>query len=345
MNTQKIMVVDDEAAITTQLEKRLSVMGYDVVCRASSGEEAIEKAEQYHPDVVLMDIVMPGKLDGIQASEILINTMSIPVIFLTAYISDEFVDRAMLIKPFGYISKPFNMNIIRVTIDGALHYTRIMKMLVEQADRSSMLIREAHHRIKNNLMTVANLISMEAQNSTLDEVKRVYETCIDRINLITRIHEMLTDDTFTDTINLSSYMQNLLEYIFAMYDGSCRGITLHSRIDDININAKQIIPLGLIVSELVTNAAKHAFKDGFPVSETPSVFVGLSMKMDNSFCLEVCDNGKGFPEGFKAGNSGTKGISLIQTLVKQMKAEMVISENNGTSVVISTNPGKETDRE
>lgn len=337
MYSQKVMIVDDEAAITTQLEKRLSLMGYDVVCRASSGEEAVERAEAYRPDVVLMDIVMPGPLDGIMASEAILNNMRIPIIFLTAYTGDEYIDRAMSIKPFGYISKPFNLNIIKVTLDGALHYGRVMKMLADQADHSRMLIREAHHRIKNNLMTVAHLIRMEAGNTSSAEVMRVYEKCIDRINLITQIHEMLTGDTLSETINLSEYLQKLLEYIFSVHGVTGSGITLHCRIDNVSVNVKNVIPLGLIVSELVTNATKHAFTGKLPVSDAPSIFVGLSMENEDCFSLEVCDNGHGLPEGFNYEKSGTKGLSLIQTLVRQMKAEMTISNNNGTAVIISTN--------
>ena len=341
MIAQKIMVVDDEAAITTQLEKRLSRMGYDVVCRASSGEEAIAKAELYHPDVVLMDIVMPGTIDGIEASEVISNTMSIPVIFLTAYTSDDFIDRAMEIKPFGYICKPFNMNIIKITVDGALHHSRVIKMFAEQADHSSILIREAHHRIKNNLMTIATLIRMEAGDTSSEELKRVYEKCIERINLITRIHEMLTSDALTDTIKLSDFLLQLIENIFTMHDAKGRGITLHNKIDNVDISPKQVIPLGLIVSELVTNAAKHAFNDGFPVSDAPSIFVGLSMGNENSFCLEVCDNGQGFPENFDINTSASKGLTLINSLVKQMKAELVIENNNGSAVIISTKRNNE----
>ena len=101
------------------------------------------------------------------------------------------------------------------------------------------------------------------------------------------------------------------------------------------------IPLGLIVSELVTNAAKHAFNDGFPVSDAPSIFVGLSMGNENSFCLEVCDNGQGFPENFDINTSASKGLTLINSLVKQMKAELVIANNNGSAVIISTKKNNE----
>ena len=105
--TSKILIVDDEAYVSTQLEERLTSMGYDVVGMASSGEAAIDMAKSLHPDLVLMDIVMPGKLDGIAAAEIIKEEQDIPVIFVTAYAEDQFIERAKHVEPFGYIVKPF----------------------------------------------------------------------------------------------------------------------------------------------------------------------------------------------------------------------------------------------
>ena len=116
-----IMVVDDEAAITMQLEERLTLMGYKVVGTASSGEEAVAMAYDRSPDIILMDIVMPGKLDGIDASERIKTELEIPVIFLTAYAGDELVRRARYVEPLGYIVKPFHERELTATIEVALY--------------------------------------------------------------------------------------------------------------------------------------------------------------------------------------------------------------------------------
>ena len=117
----KIMVVDDEVIITSQLEKRLSMMGYEVVGSASSGEDAVDKARRLKPDLILMDIVMPGTLDGIEAAEIIGAEMDISVIFLTAYANDEFIKRAKCVEPLGYIVKPFRDSELRAVIEVAIY--------------------------------------------------------------------------------------------------------------------------------------------------------------------------------------------------------------------------------
>ncbi len=127
----KILVVDDEATITTQLEERLAVLGYDVVGTASSGYEAVELAEQLRPDVVLMDIVMPGEMDGIDAARLIKDNTHIPVVFLTAYGDDRFIDRAIDTAPFGYIIKPYQESALKAAIEVALYNSELMRNLRE----------------------------------------------------------------------------------------------------------------------------------------------------------------------------------------------------------------------
>lgn len=115
-----ILVVDDEAIITMQLEERLSTLGYAVVGMAASGEDAVRKAQQLHPDLVLMDIVMPGKMNGIEAAEKIITDLHIPVIFVTSYADDLIITKAKQVQPYGYIVKPFNELEIKAAIEIAI---------------------------------------------------------------------------------------------------------------------------------------------------------------------------------------------------------------------------------
>ena len=136
----KIMVVDDEVAVTMQLEERLTSMGYEVVGKAASGKGAVDMAEQLRPELVLIDIVMPGEMDGIDASRIIGDELDIPVIFLTAHTGEEFIGRAKDVEPFGYIVKPFQEGQIRAAIEIALY-----KKQMEQA------LRKANDELENRV--------------------------------------------------------------------------------------------------------------------------------------------------------------------------------------------------
>jgi CheY-like chemotaxis protein/DNA-binding PadR family transcriptional regulator len=116
----KILVVEDEAIILLQLEEILHAIGYTVAGLAASGEDAIEKARRLKPDLVLMDIVMPGKLNGIEAAKIITEELDIPVVFVTSYADDTIIEKAKSVKPYGYIVKPFNELVIKATVEVAL---------------------------------------------------------------------------------------------------------------------------------------------------------------------------------------------------------------------------------
>ena len=136
----KILIVDDEAYVSTQLEERLISMGYDVVGRASSGETSIDMAKSLHPDLILMDIVMPGKIDGIAAAEIIKEEVDIPVVFLTGYAEDQFIERAKSVEPFGYIVKPFQEREIKATIEVAIYKKEMERRLCESEKRYRLLM-------------------------------------------------------------------------------------------------------------------------------------------------------------------------------------------------------------
>lgn len=131
----KTMIVDDEAIISMQLEKHLTTMGYEVIGAATSGEESIKMAKRLRPDLILMDIVMPGQLDGIDAAEAIKAEQDIPVIFLTSYAEEELIQRAKHVEPFGYIVKPYEERQLKAAMEVALYKKEIERRLRESEER------------------------------------------------------------------------------------------------------------------------------------------------------------------------------------------------------------------
>jgi PAS domain S-box-containing protein len=135
MNKVRLLVVEDERIVSMDLQRRLKSMGYEVVGSAVSGEEAIQKAEALHPDMVLMDVMLDGELDGIQAAEIIRKRLNIPVIYLTAYADSSTLERAKITEPFGYILKPFEERELHGHIEIALYKHRMEKKLKDSEER------------------------------------------------------------------------------------------------------------------------------------------------------------------------------------------------------------------
>ncbi|MGZ7068427.1 MAG: response regulator, partial [Methanobacterium sp.] len=121
MSTVKILVVEDEKIVAIDIKRRLENMNYNVPEIISSGEEAIERAFELSPDLVLMDIVLRGDIDGIKAAQVIKDKYNIPIIYLTAYSDEKTLKRAKITGPFGYIIKPFEDRELHSAIEVALY--------------------------------------------------------------------------------------------------------------------------------------------------------------------------------------------------------------------------------
>jgi len=129
MSNKRVLVVEDESIVAKSIQSSLKSLGYTVPAVVSSGEEAVHKAEETRPDLVLMDIVLKGRMDGIKAAREIYNRLNIPIVYLTAYSDDKTIERAKLTEPFGYVLKPFEIREIRSAIEIALHKHRVQNNL------------------------------------------------------------------------------------------------------------------------------------------------------------------------------------------------------------------------
>ncbi|MCZ7357871.1 MAG: response regulator [Candidatus Methanoperedens sp.] len=131
---KQILVVEDEITIAEDIQRRLKKMGYTVPVIVSSGEEAIKKTRENNPDLVLMDIVIHGKMDGIEAAEQIRSHLDTPIVYLTAYADEKTLERAKLTEPFGYLIKPFRERELQITIEIAL-YKHYMEQKLKESER------------------------------------------------------------------------------------------------------------------------------------------------------------------------------------------------------------------
>lgn len=134
MGPSAIMVVEDESVVAMELEEKLKTMGYDVAALVTSGEEAVKKAAEHRPDLVLMDIKLAGHIDGIEAANRIRERYGTPVVFLTAYADETTLERAKWTEPFGYLVKPFSEQELRATIEISLHKSGRDRKVRESAE-------------------------------------------------------------------------------------------------------------------------------------------------------------------------------------------------------------------
>jgi DNA-binding NarL/FixJ family response regulator len=151
----RILLVEDERLVAISLKRQLSALGYEVVGHAVSGREAIEKADQLRPDLVLMDICLEGDMDGVRAAAEIHNQCQLPVIYLTAFSNIEILARAKVTEPVGYILKPYEDRELHVVIETALYRHR--------AERERSARRNDHRLMIENLGAASQLTPREAE--------------------------------------------------------------------------------------------------------------------------------------------------------------------------------------
>ena len=147
MANEKILVVEDESIVAMDIRSTLIRLGYDVPAIASSGEAAIRRAEELPLDLVLMDINLNGKMDGIETAQQIHDRFDIPVVYLTAYSDENTLERANVTEPFGYIIKPFGDRELHVAIKIALYKHGIDRRIKESEEKYRQLVESANSSI------------------------------------------------------------------------------------------------------------------------------------------------------------------------------------------------------
>jgi PAS domain S-box-containing protein len=170
-----ILVVEDEGIIAKDLERRLLRQGYIVSSVVASGEDAIRKAEECRPSLVLMDIVLLGEIDGIEAAAEIRRLFDVPVIYITAYADDRIIERAKHTEPYGYIIKPFDDRELRSSIEMALYKHSMEKKLRENEEWLSTILHSIGDGVivsdNNGIVTFMNPVAETLTGWTLDEAR------------------------------------------------------------------------------------------------------------------------------------------------------------------------------
>ncbi len=147
MAKAKILVVEDEAITAMDIQNRLKELDYDVPAIAASGEGAIKRVEEIEPDLVVMDIILKGDMDGIEAAEQIHDRFDVPVVYLTAYLDEERLEKTKVTEPYGYITKPFEDKELRPVIEMALQRHTLEKALRESEEKIHSITASAHDAI------------------------------------------------------------------------------------------------------------------------------------------------------------------------------------------------------
>ncbi len=196
------------------------------------------------------------------------------------------------------------------------------------AEQKEILLREIHHRVKNNLAIVISLLNFQLRRNDNPELARMIRDIQLRIRSMALIHEHLYKSENLDRIPLASYVQSLSAIILSAFSG--QNIKLSTNLDPIDVSIETALPIGLILNELLTNAFKYAF----PKNSEGTIEINLLREEGENCTLTVKDNGVGLPESFSLESELSLGMYIIRLLAEQLDGSVEIERKNGTSFII-----------
>jgi PAS domain S-box-containing protein len=192
-----------------------------------------------------------------------------------------------------------------------------------------VLLKEIHHRVKNNLQVISSLLSLQSNSIDNLETRELVRESQNRVRTMALIHEKLYQSETLARIDFGDYLRNLTRDIFRSY--SAGGISLKLDVEDVHLDVDTAIPCGLIVNELVSNALKYAF----PQSRRGEICVSFHTVARNKYALSITDNGIGLPKGFDIQKIKSLGLQLLTMLVHQLHGTLDIVTDEGTTVMIT----------
>jgi PAS domain S-box-containing protein len=197
-----------------------------------------------------------------------------------------------------------------------------------------VLLKEIHHRVKNNLQVISSLLRLQSTASGDPQVREFLADSQRRVRAMALIHEQLYQSSNLAQINFKDYIQKLVHYLRRSYTQAISNVEVRVTVEDINIEIEQAVPLGLIISELVSNSLKHAFSS-LQSKQTGEVWITAQRESLGDLFLSVGDNGAGMPENLDLEHSPTLGLQLVQSFVDQLQGQLTVQRKPGTIFTIT----------
>ena len=231
----------------------------------------------------------------------------------------------VLLNAMEINGQKFLQAVVRDITDRKRDEEQIKASLAEK----EVLLKEIHHRVKNNLQVISSLLKLQSRYIQDDRVIEMLKESQNRVRSMALVHEQLYQSKDLSDIDFAEYIQNLSHNLFQAYEIHAEGIKLETNIAPCSLNIDTAVPCGLIINELVTNSLKYAFGE-----IQGKIKIDFNLDNNRVCVLTVSDSGIGFPQDLDYRNSRTLGLRLVGSLVKQIRGTIKLLETTGTSFQI-----------
>jgi len=343
IETSTLLIIEDQPESLRWLHQLFVSAGYRVLL-ADSGELALSVVQDCHPDLILLDVIMPG-MDGYEVCRRLKEidgVKHIPVVFLSALEDANDRIRGFRVGGVDFIHKPFLEEEVLLRVKTQCDLRRLQQSLeqlvqtrtealeqeviahavaqaqVEAAlDENKVLMRELQHRAKNSFSMILGMIDLASIEADTPRTMAMMTSLGNRIRSVSDLYSLLYSRGSIVDVPLHEYLSHIAGALVRL-DGRR---TLLERLSPVKVNATIAAPLGLMVTELVTNSLKYAFPD----RDDGTVFLNLDTDHEGA-TLVVADDGIGLPPSCYSGENQGTGLNLVRALCRQVNAELELTK-------------------
>lgn len=332
-----LLLIEDSEADALLLLRELRRSGYQPKLERVDTPLAMQAALSKNKwDLIICDYSMPefsapAALQILQASG-----LDLPFIIVSATVGEEIAVAAMRAGAHDYLLKG-NLTRLVPAIERELREAevRLARKQAEEQLKASLqekevLLKEIHHRVKNNLQIISSLLNLQADYLKDKKALDVFMNSQRRIESMALIHEKLYQSLDLARINFADYVQDLVSSLFSAYVVNPETINLRLNIESIYLSVDIAIPCGLIINELVLNSLKHAFTRG----GLGEIYIKISLA-NNKINLIIGDDGVGLPLDFDFETTESLGLQIVNTLTSQLAGRVEFCSNNGVEFQFS----------
>ena len=326
-----VLIVDDESTMRMLLRAAMRKEGFQVA-EARNGIECLDAFQQRPPDIVLMDAMMPG-MDGFDccaALKKMLSDRTPPILMITSLDDPASVAQAFEAGATDYITKPIHWELLRHRIrrlQDILKRQRAEAQIKASLKEKEVMLKEIHHRVKNNLQIICSLLNLQSSAIEDEEILDLFKESQSRVRLMALVHEKLYQSDSLERINLRDYIQSLATYWLRSYEINPNAVAISTDIENIFLGIDTAVSCGLIVNEMVSNSLKYAFSN----SMKGTIEIKARLTDKEHFFIEYRDNGVGLPPDIDIVNATTLGLQLISSLTEQLSGELEVISEQGTA--------------
>ena len=315
---------------------------------------ARERLREGNIDIILLDLGLPDSSGMETFLQIQADAPDIPIIILTGFGDDKFACEALhqgaqdyLVK--GQIDARSMLRALRYAVERKkiekelreanknleteiTRHKRTEDQLKASLAEKEVLLKEIHHRVKNNLQLISSLLNLQARRIDDQQTFAVFAECKNKVNSIALIHEKLYQSEDLANINFGEYIHSLTSELFRTFPANLSHIVLKRDLENVFLKVNKAIPCALIVNELFTNALKYGFPPG--QKQDGQIAVQLKSNERGKTTLMVSDNGVGLPGHLDVNDTKTLGMQIVNALVNQLHGSVRIDRSMGTAFII-----------